>query len=496
MQQASNLKQIEKELVADIFVNRNKVITQALFNTSIFHGYNDLLIGELPETSLAVTSRIFGFCGGSHQQAAVMALEHLANTTIPANAHLVRSVVQAAEIIQNSIKWFYTSFAPDLAHPSFQNFPLYKTACERFQAFKGTSFRQGIMGGTYPIALFSLIAGQWPHAGYLVPGGLAKPLSKEQLAKAKTIVQDFRQKWLEPVLLNGRLESYLEIDTWEGLLAWFYSKKEHQTGDLGLFFRTCMDYGFDEMGDGKNSFLSFGTFWKKSSTLKVDPQNFAKATHFPSGTFNKRQYKPLDTNFFIDHLKNEKKLPSEDLFQALPSYETGSLARMLLQGKKKLSNDLPIGRHLMKDIFMKKGASVFVRTFARLHEIMMLCDLIEKQLTAIEVNAPHFQPLSIPDGIGFGMTEAPRGSLAHLVELQKGKIQQYQILAPTVCNINSGVATKKTAPLGQALKGITIKDLDQPIEVGVVARSFDTCLRCTVNLWKSSGKQQIGKVVI
>ena len=47
MQQASNLKQIEKELVADIFVNRNKVITQALFNTSIFHGYNDLLIGEL-----------------------------------------------------------------------------------------------------------------------------------------------------------------------------------------------------------------------------------------------------------------------------------------------------------------------------------------------------------------------------------------------------------------------------------------------------------------
>lgn len=496
MRQVSNLKQIEKELVADVYVNRNKTITHALFSTSIFHGYNDLLIGELPETSLSVTSRIFGFCGGSHQQAAVMALEHIANATVPPNAHLVRSIVQAAEILQNSIKWFYTSFAPDLAHFAFHKFPLHQTVCKRFQAFKGTSFRQGIIGGTYPIALFSLIAGQWPHAGYIIPGGLAHPLSKAQLEKAKTILQDFRQQWLEPVLLNGTLTSYLEVDTWEGLLAWFFSKKEHQNGDLGLFFRTCMEYGFDEMGGGKNSFLSFGTFWKKNSTLTVSPQNFTKSTLFPSGTFNRKHYTPLNPAYFIDHLKNEAKLPAEELFQKLRPYETGSLARMLLQGKKKVAKDAPKCRHLIKDMFRKKGASTFIRTFARLHEIMILCDFIERQLSAIEINAPYFQDVHLQDGVGFGMTEAPRGSLAHLVALQKGRIQKYQILAPTVCNINSGVTAKKTAPLGQALKGVIIKDLENPIEVGVIARSFDTCLRCTVNLWKSSSKQRIGKVIV
>lgn len=493
---ASNQKQIEKELVADIFINRNKVITQALFNTSIFHGYDSLLIGEAPEASLSITSRIFGFCGGSHQIAAAMALEHIGKIQVPPNAHLIRSIVQAAEILQNSIKWFYTSFAPDLANPAFQDFPLYPIAAKRYQAFHGTSFRKGIFGNTYPIALLSLLAGQWPYADYIIPGGLATPLCPKTLQNAKKIIQDFRQKWLEPILLKDSLEAYLSINSWEELLIWLDSKKEHQNGDLGQFLKIGMAYGLDRFGGSKNSFLSFGAFWKKNSTLEINPTNFTLSTQFPSGIFKGNRYKVLDTDFFINHLKNESCLDQESLVQSLPSYETGSLARMLLQVKRKKAEQAPNGKNLIKDIYQKKGASVFVRTFARLHEMMLLCDLIEKNLTQIDLQDAYHQPITIEDGIGFGMTEAPRGSLGHLVEIKKGRIHKYQILAPTVCNINSGVLAKKTAPLGQALIGKTIKDLAHPIEVGIIARSFDTCLRCTVNLWKSSGKKQIGQVVI
>ena len=492
--QVNDVKQIEKELVAEVFVNRNKVITQALFNTSIFHGYDDLLVGESPSASLSITSRIFGFCGSSHQIAAAHALEHIGDAKIPPNAHLIRSVIQAAEILQNSIKWFYTSFAPDLSHPNFQQFPLHPTACSRFEAFKGTSFRQGIMGGTYPISLLSLLAGQWPHAEYIVPGGIAKPINIETIGKAKEIVQNFRQKWLEPILLNSTLDSYLSIDTWEALLAWLYEKKEHQNGDLGLFFRTCLEYGLDELGGSKSPFLSFGAFWNKEIDLNINPKNFIAATQFPSGIFNGKQYKSLRPTQFIETLRNKELLDQEALYQSLPPYETGSLARMLLQSQE--ANAVPVCKGLIKDIYSQKGASVFLRAFARIHEMMILCDYMETCLSDIQPSDSHLNPFKIPDGVGFGMTEAPRGSLGHFVELQKGRIHQYRILAPTVCNINSGVTSKKMAPLGQALLGVSIQDLDHPIEIGMIARSFDTCLRCTVNLWKSSGKKQIGQVVV
>lgn len=177
-------------------------------------------------------------------------------------------------------------------------------------------------------------------------------------------------------------------------------------------------------------------------------------------------------------------------------YEVGSLARMLLQAKRnKKENTLP-NNGLIKDVFLQKGSSVFIRAFARLHEIMVLCNFIENSLEELDKKGEFSYPTVLKDGIGLGIAEAPRGALAHLVTLEKEKIKNYQILAPTIANINVGATDKKCSPLGQALIGLTIKDLENPIEVGLIARSFDACLRCTINLKKSSSKKDIGQVVI
>ena len=479
-----------------IYVNRNKTITKALFNAPIFHGYKDLLIGQPALSSIAITSRVYGFCGGAHQQAAAFALEHLADVKVPPNAHVVRSIIHAAEILQNSIKWFYTAFAPDLADSSFQNHPLHQTVVNRFRAFKGSSFRQGLIGATYPISLYSSIAGQWPHADFIIPGGVATPLKSQEITKAKAIIQDFKHKWLEPVLLNGTLENYLQVTSWQELLAWLYAKEAHQEGDLGLFFRACMEYGLDEIGGGKHPFLSFGAFWDKKSKLAISPTHYQQSVKFPSGIFNRKKYQNSKPNNFITPLTNATNQRIETVLSGMPPYEVGSLARMLLQGKRnKKENTLP-NNGLVEDIFFQKGASVFIRAFARLHEIMVLCNFIEKSLEELDIKEAFAHPTVLKDGIGFGMTEAPRGALAHLIELERGHIKNYQILAPTIANISVGATDKKCAPLGQALIGLTIKDLENPIEVGLIARSFDACLRCTINFKKSSSKKEIGQVII
>ena len=488
--------QIEKELIADIYINRNKTITKALFSSPIFHGYKDLLIGQPALSSIDITSRVYGFCGGSHQQAATMALEHLAETVVPPNAHIVRSIIHAAEIMQNSIKWFYTSFAPDLADPSFQEYPLHQTVVDRFRAFKGSSFRQGLIGATYPISLYSSMAGQWPYADFIIPGGVSTALKSKEIAKTKTIIQDFKRKWLEPILLNGSLESYLQVTSWKELLVWFYEKKGHQDGDLGLFFRTCMDYGLDEIGGGKHPLLSFGAFWNKNSKLAISPTHYQKSGQFPSGIFNKMKYQNIKPNNFIDPLSKTVNLPVKEVLADMRPYEVGSLARMLLLGKRNKKENTQPHHSLVKDIFSHKGSSVFIRAFARLHELVVLSDFIEKSLDELDLKGDFYQPTELKDGIGFGMSEAPRGALAHLVELEKGKIKNYQILAPTIANINVGATKKKCAPLGQALIGLTIKDLENPLEIGLIARSFDACLRCTINFKKSSSKKEIKQVTI
>lgn len=488
--------QIEKELVADVYVNRNNTVTKAVFSSTIFSGYKDLLIGQPALSSIAVTSRIYGFCGGAHQQAAVMALEHLAEASIPPNAHLLRSIIHAAEIVQNSIKWFYTSFAPDLTDASFQAFPLYQSVSQRFRAFKGSSFRQGIIGATYPIKLYSSIAGQWPHAEFVIPGGVTQGLQLSEIAKSKKIIQDFKRKWIEPILLNGSLESYLAVDSWKELLAWFYEAKNHQDGDLGLFFRTCMEYGLDEIGEGKAPFLSFGAFWDKKSKGEISPGNYQKSCKFPSGIFNKMKYRKMKSSVFMDALTETDSNAVEEVLGNMTPYEVGSLARMLMNGKDPKRGQKLSTQGLIRDIYGHKGSSVFLRAFARLHELIVLCDFIEKSLNEIDKKGDFHQPTVLKDGLGFGITEAPRGSLAHLVKLKKGKIEGYQILAPTIANINVGANIKKCAPLGKAMIGLTIKDLENPIEVGLIARSFDACLRCTINFKKSRSEKEINKVII
>lgn len=490
------ISQIEKELIADIYINRNKTITKALFSSPIFHGYKELLIGQPALSSIDITSRVYGFCGGAHQQAATMALEHLGEAVVPPNAHTVRSIIHAAEIMQNSIKWFYTSFAPDLADPFFQNYPLHQTVVNRFSAFKGSSFRQGLIGATFPISLYSSIAGQWPHAEFIIPGGVSTALKAKDITKTKTIIQDFKQKWLEPILLNGSMDSYLQVTSWKELLAWFYEKKAHQDGDLGLFFRTCMDYGLDEIGGGKHPLLSFGAFWDKKSKLAISPTHYQKSGQFPSGICNKMKYQNIKPNDFIASLSKTANLPVEEVLGDMRPYEVGSLARMLLLGKGNKKEDTLSNHDLVKDIFSHKGSSVFIRAFARLHELIVLVNFIEKSLEELDKKGDYYQPTVIKDGIGFGMAEAPRGALAHLVELEKGKIKNYQILAPTIANINVGANEKKCAPLGKALIGLTIKDLENPVEIGLIARSFDACLRCTINFKKSSSKKEIRQTTI
>ena len=475
-----------QELDADVYVNRNGEVTRAAFRTSLYQGDKGMLDGQPSRAGLAAWPRIFSFCGGSHQLAAVQALEHAWQASPPPNAHLLRSIAQAAEIMQTASRWFYTSFGPDLANPYFAEQPLHAQTSARFTAFKGASFQRGILAGALPTALFALFAGQWPYADFLVPGGAQIELTAEKIQHALGLLERYRREWLEPQWLGDSLERYLALASWEELLAWLDEAPAQRDSDLGLFLRASRAFGLDGFGGGAGKYLAYGAFWNSKTDGSVSPRQHQSAAQLPGGFWDEAGFRPLDTEQLPAYLRGEL-AGKHDLNE---SAETGPLARLMVGAAQPERT----GSHpLIADIARQQGPSAFLRAFARMHELCLLCHLTQQWLSALDPQAPCLTPVEERDGTGIGLTEAPRGALAHQVVLKNGKIESYTILAPTILNLHPRVPDKQLAPLAEAIKGLALRSLENPFEVGLIARSFDSCLACNTRLLKNRSGLEIGR---
>jgi hydrogenase large subunit len=102
----------------------------------------------------------------------------------------------------------------------------------------------------------------------------------------------------------------------------------------------------------------------------------------------------------------------------------------------------------------------------------------------------YTKPIERTEGRGFGATEAARGSLSDWIVISNGRIENYQVITPTAWNIGPRDGTGINGPMEQAFIGAEIKDPTDPVEMGIVARSFDSCLVCTVHAYdEKTGKE-------
>lgn len=136
---------------------------------------------------------------------------------------------------------------------------------------------------------------------------------------------------------------------------------------------------------------------------------------------------------------------------------------------------------------------MLVRVLARLHEEAKLYKKVREWLGAIDLHDRFYiKPVEHEFGRGFGATEAARGALADWIVLENGKIANYQIITPTAWNIGPRDSQNVDGPMEQAYIGTTIHDPSDPVELGHVARSFNSCLVCTVHAYNSKTGKEIG----
>ena len=90
---------------------------------------------------------------------------------------------------------------------------------------------------------------------------------------------------------------------------------------------------------------------------------------------------------------------------------------------------------------------------------------------------------------GVGLSEAPRGALAHWIVIKDEKIDNYQLVVPTTWNASPRDAGGTRSAYEAALLDTPMADPEQPLEILRTIHSFDPCIACAVHLYDPEGQQ-------
>ena len=88
---------------------------------------------------------------------------------------------------------------------------------------------------------------------------------------------------------------------------------------------------------------------------------------------------------------------------------------------------------------------------------------------------------------GVGLTEAPRGALAHWIVINEGKIGNYQLVVPSTWNASPRDKNGQRSAYEESLIGTPIEDPENPLEILRTIHSFDPCIACAVHLYDEKG---------
>lgn len=517
----SPLGRVEGDLDLKISL-RDGVVTSAWTEASMFRGFEIVLRGKDPQAGLIVTPRICGICGGSHLTKAVYALDTAWKTHVPHNATLIRNIAQACETLLSIPRWFYALFAIDLTNKNYAKLPEYDEVVRRFAPFVGTSFEPGVTLSAKPVEVYAIFGGQWPHSSFMIPGGVMCAPSLSDVTRSIAILDMWKREWLEKQWLGCSIERWLEIKSWDDMMAWAEENESQRNSDCALFIRFALAAGLHKYGGGVGSYLATGTFFKPDlyDHPTVDGRNDALITR--SGVYDGKGYHDFDHlnvredtahSFYrgdkslhpwqgetdpIDPLEGKKqdkyswaKSPRYDVpGQGSKPLEVGPLARQVIAGKPNAAAHQDYDP-LFRDIVQQHGPSIFTRVMARMHEAPKYFKYTRQWLDQIDLHDRFYtKPVEHEQGRGFGATEAARGALSDWIVLSNGRIENYQVITPTAWNIGPRDRSGVLGPMEQAFIGAQITDPTDPVEMGHVARSFDSCLVCTVHAYdEKSGKE-------
>ncbi len=519
----SPVGRVEGDLDVRVSID-NGVVVNAWTQAEMFRGFELILRGKDPQAGLVVTPRACGICGASHLTCAAWALDTAYGTEVPRNAIIARNLGQIVESLQSQPRYFYGLYAIDMVNEKYKGSKYYEESIKRFAPFTGSSYELGVTISGKPVEIYALLGGQWPHSSYMVPGGVMCAPTLTDVTRSWSILEYFRRNWLEPCWLGCSLERYEEIQSYEDFMAWMDEKPEHANSDLAFYYKAGVDYGLDQYGGGLGRYITWGYLPHEDKYNNPTIEGRNDAVIMKSGiydgatdkwiTMDNTRVRENTTHAWYSEGPDDVH-PFDRTTNAIPNNQTdfsgnyswctavsdfelgrceaGPFARQMVAGG---THGHSWQHHDPLVVSMYKalgGPSLHLRQIARMHETIKLYRQAERCLREFRLDEPFYIKPKVRDGKGWGATEAIRGALAHWIEVEDGKLKNYQIVAPTTWNVGPRDANENPGPIEAALIGSPIANKHDPVEVGHVARSFDSCLVCTVHAYDAKTGEQLAK---
>ena len=461
---------VEGDLEVALDLEQGRV-TAAYVNSPLFRGFEQIMIGRAPLDALAIVPRICGICSVAQSAAAASALADAMGLAVTVNGNLSRNLITATENLADHLTHFYLFFMPDFARPAYASRPWHAAVAKRFAAVKGAAAADVLPARAGLLRLMGFLAGRWPHTLAIQPGGSTRAITDGERIRLLAQLREFRG-FLEKRLFGDALAAVASLASKDQLLAWAAGR----AGDFPAFLHVASDLGLDRVGRAGDTFLSYGAYglfpagtWQAGEADGFDPVAIDEDTTsawLAAGT----PRHPAQGETFVDADKPDAYTWCKAPRYAGHPYEVGALARQLIAGHP-----------LVHDLIRKDGGSVMARVVARLLELAIVLPAMEDWVKALQPGEPFCAHGELPDNVsGVGLVEAARGSLGHWLSIRHGRIDRYQIIAPTTWNFSPRDSSGQPGPLEHALIGLPAGE-GAPPTIQHVVRSFDPCMVCTVH---------------
>lgn len=457
-------------------------VRSARVNSTLYRGFEQILLGKPALDALVYTPRICGICSVAQSVACAQALADALGMTPTRNGELCRNLTLANESLADLLTHFYLFFMPDFARPVYAAEPWHAAVVQRFQAVKGDATRQVLPARAEFLHLMGILAGKWPHTLSIQPGGSTKPVQRQERLRLLAILNGFR-RFLERTLFGDDLERIAALRTPQQLDSW-RQEQPWQHDDLRTFLHLSEQLGLAQLGQGPDRFMSLGNYALEGQLT------LSRGLWTPEGgltTLDPAQIREDVSHAWLQdgparHPSQGETLPVAEKAGAYSwckaprldgqVVETGALARALVAGDP-----------LLVALVREQGGNVHTRMLARLLELARMLPRLQQWVQQLDPDMPFCEPATeAGDGEGVGLIEAARGSLGHWISLKKGRISRYQIIAPTTWNFSPRDAGGQPGALEQALVGAPIRPGEtDPVAVQHIVRSFDPCMVCTVH---------------
>ncbi|MBS1129037.1 MAG: Nickel-dependent hydrogenase, large subunit [Proteobacteria bacterium] len=449
----------------------NGRIQSAQVNSPLFRGFEQIMVGRSPLDALAIVPRICGICSVAQSAAAASALADAMGIAPTPNGLLARHLIQATENLADHLTHFYLFFMPDFARPAYAGRHWHSAVAQRFAAVKGDATTEVLPARASFLKLMGFLAGRWPHTLAIQPGGSTRAITAGERIRLLALLREFRG-FLEKRLFGDSLAGVSQLASKDQLLAWATGR----AGDFPAFLNAASDLGLDRMGRAYDAFLSYGAYdlfpagtWQGGQVSAFDPVAIDEDTTSAWLAAGQPRH-PAQGETVVDAGKPAAYTWCKAPRYAGQPYEVGALARQVIAGHP-----------LALDLVQRDGASVMARVVARLLELALVLPAMEGWVLALQPGEAFCAHGDMPDDVtGTGLVEAARGSLGHWLSIKRGRIERYQIIAPTTWNFSPRDGNALPGPLEQALVGLPAGEGAPPTEQHVV-RSFDPCMVCTVH---------------